>query len=139
MNTLTAQTNTPPCQIGSVEEALDQVIAVARLGSRAGLADWLGITKANLYQWVAPGGKVPLKYCPVLAQLSGYTVRCVDLRPDMAVFWSIAMHAGLLDSLPDMIDSLVGAGLPRDVLERESEAFIARHLNLELADLALPR
>lgn len=57
--------------------------AIAYIGSMQKLAVHLEVTKGAVGQWKHPGRRVPAEYCPTIERLSGGTVRCEELRPDV--------------------------------------------------------
>lgn len=57
-------------------------------GSEKALADWLGVTKAAVWQWKQAGRQTPIEHCPVIEQKTGGVVSRRDLRPsDWARIW----------------------------------------------------
>jgi len=61
--------------------------AITLVGSMAGLARYLGVSKGAVFQWGMPGRQVPAAHCPEIERLTGGAVRCEDLRPD--VEWGV--------------------------------------------------
>lgn len=73
------------------------------LGSQKALASALGVTKAAVGQWKDKGRRVPAEHCPSIERLTGGSVRCEDLRPDVA--WDVLrMQAGV-----DLAEAKAGA------------------------------
>lgn len=51
-------------------------------GSEKALADWLGVTKAAVWQWKQQGRKTPIAHCSVIEAKTHCAVTRRDLRPD---------------------------------------------------------
>lgn len=63
-------------------------IAAEVAGSEKALADWLGVTKAAVWQWKQKGRKTPIEHCPVIEAKTQGVVTRRDLRPDdWQVIW----------------------------------------------------
>ena len=57
-------------------------------GSEKALADWLGVTKAAVWQWKQEGRKTPIEHCPEIERRTAGAVTRKDLRPgDWADIW----------------------------------------------------
>lgn len=56
--------------------------AAAIAGSEKALGDWVGVTKAAVWQWKQKGRKTPIEHCPEIERRTAGAVRCEDLRPD---------------------------------------------------------
>ena len=66
-------------------------LAASIVGSQVALALALGVSKAAVNQWKAPDRQVPAEHCPAIERLTGGSVRCEDLRPDVA--WDVLRAA----------------------------------------------
>ena len=57
-------------------------------GSEKALADWLGVTKAAVWQWKQEGRKTPIEHCPEIERRTCGAVTRRDLRPsDWEQIW----------------------------------------------------
>ena len=57
-------------------------------GSEKALADWLGVTKAAVWQWKQEGRKTPIEHCPEIERRTGGAVTRRELRPnDWQTIW----------------------------------------------------
>ncbi|WP_427773038.1 transcriptional regulator [Comamonas thiooxydans] len=57
-------------------------------GSEKALADWLGVTKAAVWQWKQEGRKTPIEHCPEIERRTSGAVTRRDLRPnDWHLIW----------------------------------------------------
>lgn len=57
-------------------------------GSEKALAEWLGVTKAAVWQWKQEGRQPPIEHCPVIEKKTGGVVSRQELRPnDWAQIW----------------------------------------------------
>jgi len=61
--------------------------AAEHVGSLSALAARLGVTKSAVHQWMGDGRQVPAEHCPAIEEITGGSVKCEELRPDMA--WSV--------------------------------------------------
>lgn len=61
--------------------------ACAVLGGQAMLARAIGVSPPTVNQWCKGIRPVPAERCPAIERVTGGTVRCEDLRPD--VDWSV--------------------------------------------------
>lgn len=51
-------------------------------GSEKALADWLGVTKAAVWQWKQEGRRTPIEHCPEIERRTCGAVTRRDLRPN---------------------------------------------------------
>lgn len=51
-------------------------------GSEKALAEWLGVTKAAVWQWKQDGRQTPIEHCPVIEQRTEGAVTRRELRPN---------------------------------------------------------
>ena len=63
--------------ISSIQNAIDLV------GSPKLLADFLGVTRANIYLWVNGYQPIPLKHAEKLSQRFPEEIDVITLRPDI--------------------------------------------------------
>lgn len=57
-------------------------------GSEKALADWLGVTKAAVWQWKQQGRRTPIEHCPEIERRTEGAVTRRDLRPsDWQQIW----------------------------------------------------
>ena len=73
----------------SAKKAL--IKAAKTVGSQAKLANYLGITKQNISQWVN-GAEVPPKHCLSIEEATKGSVKVEELRPDLK--WHVVANRG---------------------------------------------
>ncbi|MEQ6473995.1 Cro/CI family transcriptional regulator [Comamonas sp. wu1-DMT] len=57
-------------------------------GSEKALADWIGVTKAAVWQWKQEGRQTPIKHCPEIERRTDGAVTRRELRPnDWHLIW----------------------------------------------------
>lgn len=64
-----------------MEHPIDRAARI--VGTQAGIAKALNVTKAAVSQWKGAGGQVPAEHCPLIEEMTKGAVRCEDMRPDI--------------------------------------------------------
>lgn len=75
-----------------MKHPIEQAAEIA--GSEKALADWLGVTKAAVWQWKQDGRQTPVRHCQEIERRTAGVVTCRDLRPkDWQLFWPLATQS----------------------------------------------
>ncbi|MDP8051037.1 helix-turn-helix domain-containing protein [Pasteurella atlantica] len=75
--------------ISETNEGIQRAINIC--GSQTKLADLLGLTKAQVWQWLNCFVKVSAERCIEIEKLTKGQVRCEELRPD--IDWSVLRNS----------------------------------------------
>ena len=95
--------------LGGMKHPIEKAAEIA--GSEKALADWLGVTKAAVWQWKQEGRKTPIEHCPEIERRTGGAVTCEELLPGATwvripdAAWPHPLGRPVLDFCPPTTDS----------------------------------